>query len=89
MHIRYRETITGVYRQSRNYAEYNVILFKKYRSTGAEMPNLWRPYLRDWQRLLKSYRLVIKRDNRFKFAWDLGRQIGRLKGSIKYRVSPV
>ena len=89
MHIRYRETITGVFRQSFNYAEYNVILFKRYRSSAPEKPHLWRRYLGDWKRLLKSLPSLIKSKNRYKLAWDLGRQIGRLKGCIKHQVSPV
>ena len=89
MHIRYRETISGIYRQSRNYAEYNVILFKRYRSSAPEEPHLWRRYLGDWKRLLKSLPALVKRRNRYKLAWDLGRQIGRLKGCIKHQISPV
>lgn len=86
IHVRYRNTIFGVYRQSRNYAEYNVVLFKRYRSLAPENPHLWKQYLDDCKKLLISF---FKRKNRYNMAWDFGRQIGRLKGCIKNKVPPV
>ena len=89
MHIRNRDSFGGTYRQSRNYAEYNVALFSRYRKSAKEEPNLWRKYLWNWKQLLRRVPAIRSKEKSYKFAWDLGRQLGRLKGSFKYRVPPV
>ena len=89
MHIRYRDSVLGTYRQSFNYAEYNIVLFKKYQTFAPAQPYLWKQYLCDWKRLLKSLPLLVKKKYRYKLAWDIGRQMGRLKGCILHQVSPV
>jgi GT2 family glycosyltransferase len=89
MHVRYRDSVLGTYRQSFNYAEYNVVLFKKYHSYAPAQPYLWRQYFGEWKKLLKSLPLFVNKKKRYKLAWDLGRQIGRLKGCIKHQIPPV
>jgi GT2 family glycosyltransferase len=37
MRVRYRETLSGIYRQKRNYAEYNVFLSKRYATPVARL----------------------------------------------------
>jgi glycosyltransferase involved in cell wall biosynthesis len=91
VHVRYRTTLSGTFRQSCNYAEYNVLLAKKYRrkTTGKSPLQLWKLYFIDWGKVLR--RLVTLRDvgNRYKWMWLVGRQIGRLRGSLKYWALPV
>jgi glycosyltransferase involved in cell wall biosynthesis len=90
IHIRYRTTTLGIYHQSRNYAEYNVLLSKKFKHLAVQPPEeLWKRYLADWQKIIR--RLPALRDpvGRYKWIWLFGRQIGRLRGSIKHWTPPV
>ena len=61
VHVRHRKTLAGVFRQSFNYAEYNVILFKRYRSMAPEKPHLWKDFLYDWQRLGKIASQIFRK----------------------------
>ncbi len=86
VHYRYRKTFSGIYRQALNYAEYNVILYKRYRSQG--MPKL--PFnigiLRNWIGLVKNLFRVRDKASYARWLWMCGWHMGRLKGSIKHRV---
>lgn len=85
MYIRYRETLRGIYRQARNYAEYNVLLYKRYRPLG--MPPLsWKTGLRAWLKLAKRPQRILSLEGRARFLWQFGWCMGRLQGSIKHRV---
>lgn len=85
MHIRYRDSWQSMYNQTRNYAEYNVIIYKKYRRYG--MPKLtlmegiksWIGLvtLIPWIRNQRDLAAVVRQ-----YAWNLG----RLRASIKHRV---
>ncbi|MFZ7127502.1 MAG: glycosyltransferase family 2 protein [Desulfobacterales bacterium] len=89
MHVRYRENPFDTYRQSKNYALYNVFLSKRYRFTAPAKTGLWRTYVNDWKSLIK---LLFKGNfcsNQNVIAWRFGRQIGRLIGTLKYKVPPV
>jgi GT2 family glycosyltransferase len=89
IHYRYPDEYSHMYRQSRLLAEYQVLLYKRYRPHG--MPRL---PLRDavrgwvtWWRLLRQAVNLRKYDavQRARFVRDLGHKVGRLKGSIRYR----
>jgi glycosyltransferase involved in cell wall biosynthesis len=85
VHIRYPQTLSGLYCQARGYAEYNVLLYEKYRPHG--MPELpWQESLNRWIRLLRWLGRIHSPVSRGCFAWQLGARIGRLQGSIKHRV---
>lgn len=88
VHIRYRAKLSGIYRQSRLWAKYNLLMYKKYRF-GMRMPQPWLGYLKDWMHLLRSLPQICYGIGRANWAWRFGRQIGRLQGIIKYRVPPV
>jgi glycosyltransferase involved in cell wall biosynthesis len=86
VHIRFRDTLGGMYRQVRGYAEYNVLLYKRYRPLG--MPKLsWRTGVRGWLHLLRRLPQIRSKEAWARWIWRLGWQVGRLQGSIKYRVS--
>lgn len=89
IHVRHRASLIGLFRQSLNYAEYNVVIFKRYRKTAPEKPHLWRNYLKDWKNLVKSLKYISDRHRREYLAWNLGRQIGRFKGICRQKVAPV
>ncbi len=89
VHYRYRNTLSGIYRQSRAYAEYNVRLSKRYQSSGDRISQPWKGYMDDWKRLLQHLTWMRRKEGRGRVMWLLGRQVGRLKGITKCRVPPV
>jgi glycosyltransferase involved in cell wall biosynthesis len=89
IHIRFRTTIKSILRQSFGYAEYNVKIYKKY--IKLEMPKLsWRSGVRSWINFFKGFIKNIPRlrnkENLAFWTWQFGWRLGRLKGSIKYKV---
>lgn len=87
VHVRYRTTPAENYRQAKYYGEYNVKIYKKYKQI--DMPGIhWKEGIRTWINLLKIRRLLQLRHStqRNNYLWQLGWQLGRLKGCIKYRV---
>lgn len=88
MRVRYRVTLPGIYRQKRNYAEYNVFLSKRYRSYGEPMPHPWRKYFNAWKALLRSAKKLKQPSSRAEWVGQLGTLVGKMKGILKYRVPP-
>lgn len=85
IYVRYRERLIDSYRQAKGYAEYNVLLYKRYRSRG--MPRLMlRSSLLSWYYFLCRTPELFERKSRRVWIRQLGWRIGRLIGSIKYRV---
>jgi hypothetical protein len=87
IHIRLRDTLSGISRQARCWGEDNVALYKRYRPHG--MPKLSpADGLRAWVRLLRQLRFYADMDftRRAQFMWEFAWRVGRLKGSLKQRV---
>lgn len=79
----------GIFRQALGYAEYNVKIYKKYLSHG--MPKLsWKQGISSWKSLLysfiKSFPEIRDKGDIAYWVWQFGWRLGRVKGSIKYRV---
>lgn len=88
--VRYRTTYGGLYRQARNWAQMSVLLFKRYRVRRNRGLWRWHPYWLQWKwMLIKGVRQNIgDARGRARLVWQLGWQIGLLRGSIKYRIPP-
>jgi GT2 family glycosyltransferase len=85
VHVRYRSTLEGILRQSLEFGQYNVLLYKTYRAKG--MPPLsFSTGLRQWLNLLKSITMVRTRAGCATWLWRFGWCYGRLLGSVKYGV---
>jgi len=86
VYYRLRNNLKGIYSQSRAYGEENVILYKKYRSLG--MPKRpWMAGIKSWGRMLVLFVLLpYKGKGIGKWVWTFGWLIGRLQGSIRYRI---
>jgi len=85
VHIRFRNGLRSIFRQTCHWGKYNAFLYKKYRPLG--MPKLTcKPMCLQWLRMLKGLTGLRHREGRYECAWDIGWRIGRLYGSIKYRV---
>jgi len=85
VHIRRRSKFDDIFRQGRNYGEYHVVLYKRYRPLG--MPKLsWKASLEGWTHLLWQLTQVRSKAHLANWVWNLGWRLGRLKGCIKHRV---
>ncbi|MFA7098354.1 MAG: glycosyltransferase family 2 protein, partial [Gammaproteobacteria bacterium] len=72
-------------RQAYLWGEYNVRLYAKYRAHG--MPRLTlQDGARQWLRLLRQVRWLADRHKREQWLWRLSWRLGRISGSIKYRL---
>jgi glycosyltransferase involved in cell wall biosynthesis len=89
VHVRYRQSSRGIYRQARLWGEYNVLMYKRYRSRGPKEFYRWKSHIRGWLEIL--YGLPELRTIQGQMNWRkrLGWQLGILMGSIKYMVPPV
>jgi glycosyltransferase involved in cell wall biosynthesis len=84
VHYRYRNTLSGMYHQAFVWGEYNVVLYKKYRSQG--MPKLsWKQGIRAWIRLFRNLSQLLGQDSRYKWLWEFAWRLGRVRGSLKQR----
>lgn len=85
VHVRYRHTLGGMYRQAFQYAVYNVLLYKRYRPRG--MPPLaWYAGVGSWVKLVLRLPKVASKSGRASWLWQLGWRMGRVAGSWRYRV---
>jgi len=89
VHYRYPISYSHMYRQSRLLAEFQVLLYRRYRSLG--MPKLpLRKALRGkvtWRKLMRQLLGLrgYERARRARFVRDLGHKVGRIKGSFRHR----
>ena len=84
--IRHRHDPGSIFRQGVSYGKHNVLIYKKYRGRG--MPRLgWLPGALRWAKLLlKTPVMLLTREGRSRWLWQLGWRLGRLEGCWKYRV---
>ena len=89
IHVRLRDTLKGSFRQSYGWGQYRVLLYKKYLPLG--MPRrTWKQGIDAWKYLIVGFirsapKIRSKRDL-VPWARMLGRRMGQLKGSLKYRI---
>ena len=84
VHIRFPSTLEGSFRQALLYGEYNVLIYKRYRSRG--MPRLpLLPGLAKWILLVLRSPQVLSSSRRHRWIWQAGWRLGRLKGCVRYR----
>jgi len=85
VHVRYRPTLGGSFRQAFSYGEHNVRIYRRYRGRG--MPRLGPlPGLIRWAKLLLTAPLLLSR-RRGRWLWQAGWRLGRLKGCLVQRVA--
>jgi glycosyltransferase involved in cell wall biosynthesis len=96
MHVRFRDTLPALARQSYNYGKGGVRLAKRYR---AHQPKGWararmRRNLRIWGRLLPAYFILSFGKGRgdplaqAAFRWKLAGAAGKIAGMLRYRFLP-
>ena len=85
VHIRFRPTSKGSFRQAFGYGKYNVLLYKTYRGRG--MPRLTlKSSLKSIGAVVGNSIQLIDPKSRNKFLRTVGFQLGRIGGSIAYVV---
>lgn len=89
IHVRLKNTFKGIFRQAYNWGQHNVKIYKRYLPYG--MPKLsWKQGILSWKSLLYSFikglPKIRDKGDIANWAWQFGWRLGRLKGSIKYRV---
>jgi GT2 family glycosyltransferase len=89
MHYRCRHSLTALFRQSRLWAEYSILLSKYYRAYENKKRQPWKVFTRQCKNLMLSLPQMHYKAGRAQWIWNLGWQMGRLAGSIKHRVPPV
>jgi glycosyltransferase involved in cell wall biosynthesis len=82
LHVRRRGNLIEHYRQSRNYAEYNVVLARKYWTKNDSAWRFYKRFAREWWRLVLGVAELRSKGGRYSWAWRLGQQSGRLKGLL-------
>lgn len=81
---RYRNTMWGLYRQTCGYGLGQAALFRKYRTAG--MPGRsFRQSLAGWYWILRATTILRTKPGAGLWVHMLGYQVGRLKGSLRYR----
>ena len=90
LHCRLRDSAIGIYSQASRYAEYEVYLWQKYGAQSSWELWRWRQYGRSWRFLLgRVPQLLRTPEGRTMLAWRLGRQMGILKGSLRFGAPPI
>lgn len=86
VNIRHRHDPRKIFRQGVSYGKHNVLIYQRYRSRG--MPRLgWAPGVLRWGKLLlKTPVMLLTREGRSRWLWQLGWRIGRIQGCFAYRV---
>jgi glycosyltransferase involved in cell wall biosynthesis len=84
LNIRCRNMLSGAFRQASLWAEQTVFLSRKYQPCKSNDGVEWRSFVKAGRRLLLSAPQLRSRIGRALWVWDLGWQVGRLKGSFKY-----
>ncbi|MGQ0556504.1 MAG: glycosyltransferase [Nitrospiraceae bacterium] len=92
VHVSVRDSIIGHYRQAVGWGEYRALLYKKHLPFG--MPKrTWKEGIASWKVFIvwfmKSVPYIHDKNDLIQWARRCGMKIGRLKGSIKYRVAAV
>jgi len=84
-HVRYRETLGGFFRQGVAGGSTAPLLYRHYRHAGMQRRTLGE-VVRSWLRLARRVARARSRADLAPLAVDFGRELGRLRGSIRYRV---
>lgn len=93
MHVRARQDLAPLFRQSFNWARYEIKLASRVRDR-IDFAGGWRDYLRSWRRLLRYHLragLRPRPETMLSAAWlrsGVGRLSGQLTGMLRYRMPP-
>lgn len=81
--IRYRDSYRSIFRQARQFGEYNWVLYRRYRPLGMPATTV-RNELAGWGKVARSLAKVRGRGSLSKFVWNGAWRLGRLQAISKY-----
>jgi glycosyltransferase involved in cell wall biosynthesis len=84
IHIKHRDVGFDLFKQARNWGQFNVLLIKKFVPLGMPKPTLKNAF-EQWGNVLKLFRKIKNQKHRDRFIWALGYRIGHIIGSLKFR----
>lgn len=85
-HYRFKDTLGGIFRQAYGYSEQNARVQRMYRHTASVSTRRWTWLFKNWPSFMRTLPAVVTKAGRARFAWMLGWEFGRLRGSLRYRV---
>jgi glycosyltransferase involved in cell wall biosynthesis len=88
MHVRYDTKSGALFRQARQWARFNVLLYKRY-GQGTKLARPWRRHLSTWRALVRNAPRALDPESRTAWIRTLGTQLGVLHGTILHRVPPI
>ena len=83
--VRFRSTLSGLFRQGLAGSSYAPLLYKRYRQLGMQRRTV-EGVLRSWARLGVGFLKARTKADVASLMVELGRQLGRLRGSLRHRV---
>jgi GT2 family glycosyltransferase len=86
VHYRHRDTARGIYQQARAYGVGNVRIYRDYRDLGIRRESVLRAVTSWLLTPVKLLLVVTGRRRLAAFAARMGWRVGRVEGSIRYRV---
>ncbi len=89
LHYRCRPTLSAIFQQARHWSEYNILLYKYYRSFDQGERQPWRTFIRQCKNLVLSLPQIHRKEGRALWVWNLGWQTGTFIGVVKHLVPPV
>ncbi|HZJ10618.1 MAG TPA: glycosyltransferase [Trueperaceae bacterium] len=85
VHIRFRQTTRGSFKQAFGYGKYNVLLYKRYRSRGMPKLRVLDGLFSLWKQL-KHLSWLRHPEGRARYARSLGFVLGRVGGSLVFLI---
>ncbi len=90
VHIRLRATLRGIYVQSRNWSQWEVLVAQKAQTMSHRDWWRWRAYMGQWVTVMKrTPSLLEHKETRALLAWRVGRLVGRLHGAVQFGCPPL
>jgi glycosyltransferase involved in cell wall biosynthesis len=85
VHVRYRQDLGGIFRQTCRLGVCNVLMYRRYRPRGMpRLPLSWG--LGRWAKLLATAPLLLSPRRRWRWIHQASWRLGRLAGCLRYRV---
>jgi glycosyltransferase involved in cell wall biosynthesis len=87
VHVRYRPTYKGMFRQAFNYGSFQPAIYKRGLSLGLTKPSdVGRRALAQWKSLVRDVVHMRTENQRIQWLYRLGWLLGRVNGSFRHRV---
>jgi len=86
VNIRHRHDPRSIFRQGVSYGRHNVLIYSRYRSRGMPRLGVLPGILRWGMLLLKTPLMLLTREGRSRWLWQMGWRLGRIQGCFVYGV---